>query len=380
VVLVVDDNGKNLDICRINLEMEDMEVHTAVNGAEGLEKSRRVKPDLILLDIMMPVMDGYEMLKRLKSTADLSDIPVLMLTAKAAVNEVVKALDMGAQDYLRKPFDVEELVARSRTLISLKKAQETVRENQRRLSMELALAASIQENLLPSTDFLNSISKDGLSVYAFTQPASEVNGDMFDIRRLGDGILAAALVDCKGHGVSAGMMTMAVHAIMDAVVPVLPGAAEVMRHLDRRLRSMGPAGEFVGVVYLQYELATGQTLISRAGMPFPVHFRRQASQVEEISVNGGPPLGLPAFEGEFHQVELTLEKGDKLVLFSDGLTEAADESGQLFGAPLTSLLRCIRQFGSTPASEMGPGLIEDWRTFTNDRVEDDCSLLILERL
>ncbi len=128
LVQVVDDNERNVKICREILEMADFRVIAAENGKQGLEMAESLSPDVILLDIMMPVMDGMEMLKKLRADALVSHIPVLMLTARSATEDVVRALDSGANDYLTKPFSEEELEARVRTLCRLKKAEDTIRE------------------------------------------------------------------------------------------------------------------------------------------------------------------------------------------------------------------------------------------------------------
>lgn len=138
-ILVVDDHQRNREICQENLEMEDYHIFLAENGREGLRIARLEQPDLILLDIMMPEMNGYEMLERLKADPELQDIPILMLTAKASTADVVQALNLGANDYLRKPFDIDELVARVDTLVSLKRAKDQLKQSISRMEHQAAL-------------------------------------------------------------------------------------------------------------------------------------------------------------------------------------------------------------------------------------------------
>jgi signal transduction histidine kinase len=138
-ILVVDDHQRNREICEENLEMEGYRILLAENGKEGLHIARLEGPDLILLDIMMPEMNGYEMLEELKSDEQLKDIPVLMLTAKASTADVVQALNLGANDYLKKPFDIDELVARADTLVRLKKAEDQLKQSISRMEHQAAL-------------------------------------------------------------------------------------------------------------------------------------------------------------------------------------------------------------------------------------------------
>lgn len=111
-VLVVDDEADIVSTLQYRLEFCEFEVITAVNGKEGLEKAANEKPDLILLDISMPVMDGHEMLERLKNRPELKDIPVIMLTAYSDAKDVAKAADLGIVDYITKPFDFTELMGK----------------------------------------------------------------------------------------------------------------------------------------------------------------------------------------------------------------------------------------------------------------------------
>lgn len=111
-VLVVDDEADIVSTVQYRLEFCEFEVITAANGKEGLEKAANEKPDLILLDISMPVMNGHKMLERLKNSPDLKDIPVIMLTAYSDAKDVAKAAELGIVDYVTKPFDFTELMGK----------------------------------------------------------------------------------------------------------------------------------------------------------------------------------------------------------------------------------------------------------------------------
>jgi sigma-B regulation protein RsbU (phosphoserine phosphatase) len=379
LVLVVDDHEKNREICRINLELEEFDVILAEDGLQGYQRAENDKPDLILLDIMMPVMDGYEMLRRVRANPDLADTPVLMLTAKAASSDVVRALDLGANDYLKKPFDVEEMLARTRTLVSLKRAQDQIKSDRQRLAQELNLARKIQTSLIPPSKLFDELEGSGLRVFAFTRPASEVSGDFFDLRRRGSDGFSISLVDCKGHGVSAGMMTMAVHALLDSMDDGQDGPGGVLERLDDRIRHFGPLNEFAATSHLVLEPAAGRVVAGSAGLPFPLHYQAETGQVTEWRLNGGPPLGLPLHRPTYPESALYLEPGDKLILFTDGLTEAANDQNDLFGVPIDSLMGWIAENGGLPSDQMGLHLIESWDRFTAGHQDDDCTVLIIER-
>ncbi len=148
-ILVVDDNERNVKICREILELADFLVLSAENGEDGLAAARRHPPDVILLDIMMPVMNGMEMLRQLRDDPHLNHIPVLILTARNATEQVVEALNSGANDYMTKPFSDDELEARVRTLFRMKKAEDRIREQNEVLEEKVqARTAELHETRL----------------------------------------------------------------------------------------------------------------------------------------------------------------------------------------------------------------------------------------
>jgi len=125
-VIIIDDNTTNCELCQMCLELEQFRVHIAENGEYGLQIVRQIIPDVILLDIMMPVMDGFQILEKIKSDPATADIPVLVHSVRNETPAVVKALQMGANDFLKKPFDVDELIARVRKLIAFKRSREAL--------------------------------------------------------------------------------------------------------------------------------------------------------------------------------------------------------------------------------------------------------------
>lgn len=127
-VLIVDDNPNNAEMCRIYLEIEGYEVYSAEDGAKGLAVAEKILPDVILLDIVMAGMDGFQMLERLHADPALRDIPVLVMTVMTDTANIVKALHLGAIDYLKKPFNADEFLARVHRLVKLKESQDVLKQ------------------------------------------------------------------------------------------------------------------------------------------------------------------------------------------------------------------------------------------------------------
>ena len=116
-VLVIDDDAPIRLLCRVNLEAERMEVSEAVDGASGLERAREEKPDVILLDVMLPRMDGWQVAERLLEQPETADIPIVFLTARAELGDRARGLEIGGIDYLTKPFNPVELAGQIRELL-----------------------------------------------------------------------------------------------------------------------------------------------------------------------------------------------------------------------------------------------------------------------
>lgn len=147
-ILIADDNPDNLEIFRTRLAVHGYEIDTAVDGEEALAAARDMQPDLILLDVMMPKMDGVEVCRHIKSDPSLPFIPIIMLTAKASTKDVVIALDAGADEYLTKPVDHGALVARVKSMLRIKALNDTVREQSAKLAeWNATLEQRVQDQL-----------------------------------------------------------------------------------------------------------------------------------------------------------------------------------------------------------------------------------------
>ncbi|MFD0620397.1 response regulator transcription factor [Paenibacillus sp. GCM10027629] len=133
-ILIVDDDDKIISMLRRGLAFEGYEVMTASNGEQGLNKMMESDPDIVILDVMMPKVDGWEVCRRIREAG--SSVPVLMLTAKDDIKDRVKGLDNGADDYLVKPFALEELLARVRALLRRKSSETEVESVSRQVAYE----------------------------------------------------------------------------------------------------------------------------------------------------------------------------------------------------------------------------------------------------
>ena len=200
-ILIVDDEPMNTDYLEQELEGADYETLTAANGQEALEKVRSEPPDLILLDIMMPVMDGFEALRQLQADPLTRSIPVIVISAASEVQSIVKGLELGAEDFLPKPFEPKILRARINSSLEKKRLHDLEQLYLRGLQSELDIARDIQQGFLPSE--LPRV--DGWELAAYFKSAREVAGDFYDAFTLPGGELVCLVGDVCGKGVGAAL-------------------------------------------------------------------------------------------------------------------------------------------------------------------------------
>jgi len=175
IVLIVDDSSANRDLCRICLELEGFQVHLAEDGGQGIDAVRRLRPDVVLLDIMMPGMDGFQILKNLKSDTNTAGIPVLVHSVLSKTQEIVKALETGADDFLKKPCDVDELIARVKKMIVFKHGRDALLDATRTLiNRQRAIDVALKKWGREAEDFRQQCEAAVVNILAGTEVASKL--------------------------------------------------------------------------------------------------------------------------------------------------------------------------------------------------------------
>ena len=205
-LLVVDDNEDNRYTLIMRLQIEGYENITAAeDGEAALALLQAQEFDLVLLDVMMPKVDGYQVLQRLKAAGQLHNIPVIMISALNEIDSVVRCIELGAVDYLAKPFDPILLRARVGASLEKKRLRDEVRSHHARMEDELESARELQLSMLP-TDFKKLTAGQRIEIFAMMEPAREVGGDLYDFFTTPDGILCFLVGDVSGKGMPAALL------------------------------------------------------------------------------------------------------------------------------------------------------------------------------
>ena len=359
-VLVVDDNEVNRDVLSRRLARDGYAVTLAADGAEALSLLARDCFDLVLLDIMMPVMNGYEALERIRTDVRYSDLPVLMISSVDEIESVVRCIEMGAEDYLPKPFDPVLLRARVKACVERKRLREARQEQQKaeqeRLRRDLEMAARVQQRLLPES----APRVAGLDLAGGCLPMRAVGGDYFDFLTLDDRRLAVVIADVAGKGMPAALVMAAIAASLRSQahqhIASLPRLAAV---LNVQMHSWTDTSKFITLFYACLDRVERRLRYVNAGHNPPVLIRG-GGEVRSLSEAGGLPLGM--FPGAVYtQAEIDLARGDVLVAYTDGVTEACNAKYEEFGE--ARLIQTVRNAAPRPAEAIWQsvlGAVREW--------------------
>ena len=327
-ILVVDDTPANLQVLAGMLKDRGYKVRPAPSGKLALLAAQRNPPDLILLDINMPDMNGYEVCEHLKADENLKGIPVIFISALTEQLDKVKAFAMGGVDYLTKPFQMEELHARVETHLKIRRLQVDLEDYARhlevaraRLKLDLELARGVQRGFLPRR--LPHV--PGYEFFAFYESAFEIGGDYYDFIPLPDQRVAILLGDVAGKGVAAALLMAKLSADARFCMLTEPHPAVALTMLNNLMTQAGLADRFVTMVAAVLDPRSHTVTLVNAGHPAPIIYHRAARRVEEATSRemAALPLGI-LDDFTYTSCQLLLEPGDSLLMFTDGVPEAMD--------------------------------------------------------
>jgi serine phosphatase RsbU (regulator of sigma subunit) len=369
LILIVDDNPTNVDILQARLAANNYEIISAADGEEGLARTRDAQPDLILLDIMMPKMDGIEVCRHIRADASLPFIPIIMVTAKADSKDVVAGLEAGGDEYLTKPVDHAALVARVKSMLRIKELHDTVLEQSAQLKAQLETAAQIQTLFWPKIPEL----KAGCHIWAESAPATYVGGDLYDVIPLPDDSLLVYVADVSGKGVPAALIMAALSTNIRSEALLQGEVDKLLETVNNTLHSLtSEEGFFATIVLGRYWPASGKLQLALGGHLQPLWIGPggigNLPQLKGISIGVTPDV-------HYEKKEILLSPGEAVLFFSDGVIEAENEDQELFGNE--RLIDYIKNAQGPPWGKGLLDLISDWRG--KAKANDDLTLLEIWR-
>jgi serine phosphatase RsbU (regulator of sigma subunit) len=336
-LLVVDDNEMNRDLLSRRLRQQGHTVSVAENGRKALEMIAAEELDLVMLDIMMPELDGYQVLEKLRADGTLERLPVIMISAVTEIESVVRCIEMGATDYLPKPFNAVLLKARVGATLEKKRLRDKERLWAKSMERELEIGRQIQRSFLPE----ELPQPAGWEIAARFEPALQVAGDFYDAFPLAGGSrVGLVLADVCDKGVGAALFMALFRSLVRAfserayTTPAAEAGADAERILstltstnDYIAKTHGRANMFATLFFAVLDPAGGTLTWVNAGHEAPFVFG--AGGITAHLAPTGPALGMMP-DMKFEVKTVTLAPGQTLFAFTDGVTEARDSAGRLF--------------------------------------------------
>src|SRR5512138_2542548 len=368
-VLIVDDAKANLDILVEGLK-SDHKLSLALNGEMALQIAARTPPDLVLLDIVMPGIDGYEVCRRMRQMPETAEVPIMFLSSLEEVRDKTRGFEAGANDYLTKPFEMLEVKARVRSLLKAKAYNDAAKEQ---IASELRIAREIQMGMLPH-DFSELESRYPVSFGAVLEPAREVGGDLYGVCAAGPERLVLFLGDVSGKGLPASMFMVRAISLARLLAREVAEPELILARLNDELATDNPSGMFVTFLCAVFDPGSGQLTLANAGHCRPVLLSAGESPRWAVK-NLGTALG---FESglEFERTELSLRPGDALVFYTDGVSEAFNPQDECYGDQ--RLLTDAGALAGQSSLALAAGLLQKVRAFAGSAPQsDDIAILAL---
>lgn len=372
-IVIVDDNATNLIIMEKILRKAGYDKLVLLSSAKELYRfldmdasgTAEVPVDLILMDMMMPEIDGVEACRTILGQERFRDLPVIFVTAMGDSRKLAEALDAGALDYVMKPINKVELLARMRSTLRLKHEKDRHKERDKRIQVELELAKQVQRSILSSP-----VCDDRVDISAVYRPSSELAGDMYAWYPIGPNRYGILLLDMMGHGISSSLVCMYIYSVLKDAITGMCDPEAVMRELNRRMHQLQVQDSLINyyftAIYLVLDTDLRTIEYVNAGHPAGIAI---VDGEERLLTEGCCAIG---FFETFETVKGVISYDDeaRILLFTDGLTEWLEEERQ---QAHDKLIRSLLE----NAAQEPDALLERLRPGANDESPTDDMCLVM---
>ena len=375
-ILIVDDNATNLKVVSESLQSlkdKGATILIAKNGEKALEIANKTIPNIIVLDVNMPEMDGFEVCQLLKENPRTKDIPVIFLTAQTDIESKLKGLRLGGIDYITKPFYKEEVVTRVKSQLEIWNLKRSLKTQNREVQESLGYAKKIQSAILPSKDKMNKILND---FFVYYRPKDIVSGDFYWLEQQRNDIYIAA-VDCTGHGVPGAFISFIGYGLLNHILLKIPGASPsvILVELDEMLKHYLNQGHHETETQDGMDIALCRINYEKEEIEFAGAHRTlyhiNAGELKKIKGSRAPIGGTQIKKKSFENHLISFKEGDRIYLCSDGYADQfGGERGKKF-SPLRfeELLIRLIDVPIVEQEEIFDKTITDWRG-AEDIVDD----------
>lgn len=373
-ILIVDDDSATQLLLKRTLMMQGYDITLASDGEEGLIKAKAIRPALIICDWIMPRKNGLEVCSQIKSLPELSTTFFILLTSLDSIEDRIKGLDAGADDFLCKPIEMNELKARVRAGLRLHQLSKDLQVQKQLLEAELAEAAEYVSTILPEP-----LQHPSLKIDSCFIPSRQLGGDSFDYFWLDERHLVFYLLDVSGHGLRASLPSLAVINLLRS-----RGLSEVnyyqpntvLHGLNRAFQMDNRNDKYFTIWYGVYDRKNRQLTYSSAGHP-PAILLTPSNSNEQRLKTPGVPIGMFP-EIQYINASCKIAVNSSLYVFSDGIYEVESQLNSRWG--LDRLINLLKKYQQTSDRNLQRLLqyVRNWHP--NFQFEDDLSILQIDFL
>jgi sigma-B regulation protein RsbU (phosphoserine phosphatase) len=332
------------------LRLEGYQVEVVSTGPGASRRAMEEAFDLILLDVMLPGKSGFDVCRELRQSG--YEAPIIFLTARVQEGDRISGLDLGANDYVTKPFSPKELMARIRGLLRF---VESNRQDRKRLEDEIVAASQVQQRLFPASQ----PQIPGIDYAGMCRPALGVSGDYYDFFKLPSGCLALLLADVCGKGMPAALTAASLHAAVRAYAPATGrNSGELLAEVNRLLFETTSSERFVTIFYAVYDPSDQTLTWTNAGHCSPLLLQSESgiARLESLTMPAGIAPEVPVL-----QKTIQLAADDLLFAYSDGVPEACNPSQDEFGD--SRLIQAVHQSRQLAAVDLCGTVLDKVKTF-----------------
>ncbi len=330
-ILVVDDTEANLSLFDKFIRRMGHETIFATNGLEAVARFEECRPDLVLMDVMMPEMDGYEATRQIRTLCNENWVPIIFMSAKASADDQVMGLEAGGDDYLTKPVNLKILAAKITAMQRISEMQQTLEDTASELQQyrddaeqEMQLATRLMARITRSATLADSLLK------VWILPAVHMSGDLVAAARPFDDRLYVLLADATGHGLSAALMQMPVSQTFYDMAQAGYSVSSIVTAMNRQLRALMPRDRFVAATVVVFDEHNRLFEVWNGGNPEALLVDDDVGVIHRF-IPRSPPLGIVGEDDFDARTEiLQVAQGAELLLYSDGVLDADDAQGNTF--------------------------------------------------
>ncbi|HZJ82679.1 MAG TPA: fused response regulator/phosphatase [Clostridia bacterium] len=375
-ILIADDMLLNRKLIRkaLNEKIDNAAFYEAENGEKALQHIFNNRVDIVILDLIMPEKDGFEVLKEVKALKDYRDIPIIVNSAMDEIQTIEKALELGANDYFTKPLTMQQMeivlpVKVKNALIAYEQKRLLLDIN-RRMTEELRFANVLQTMLIDDSKSLRDVEMVGKYI-----PSSELSGDFYECVQVGDRVWLF-IADVSGHGVAAAMISSMMKVMFKNIVRQYSTPKEVLREMNSTFFNL-TRGAYYITAFLGL-IEDGVLTYSNGGHPYPVVIDSSTNRPYMLEDNGFIVGVMEDYEYEMHSIEFN--SGDYIIMYTDGLLESEGP-----GQPIRScddFLEYIidhKDIAIDNPKLLLESVIKDFGKDRFDTLRDDVALLMIKK-